>query len=555
MNLPLLSIPGVRRTLWWFLGAAFLGWALAWWASGRFADGRKIQLVQRQLERAQAEVGLLSADITQSLAQANSVPSLLSQDHFIQLALAAMGPGVQPSALVGEARGAQWLAKPELVAISQRLEQVLQRFGLNTVWVTNAAGDAVAEAHAPGLLPFLGANYADREYFKAAQAGMLGSQFGVSRVTNVYGLYFSAPITVRGQFLGMVGASVRLDTLTRLLGDAELLMTDEHGVVVMAEDPTWRLKALPNAQVFQLTPEQRELRYKQRDFGVVDMVRLPGGGPHTLYQWPAHPTPHVLASRPVMNGALQLHLLREVAADLAHLHGDRWRWFGLTSLAWTFLLAWLTALTAYLAVSRQQKQDLLVLNQELQRQTNTDALTGAASRRHYLESLHLELERAQRYGLSFCVLSLDIDHFKLVNDTHGHAVGDAVLRHFALVVQGLLRQSDVLGRVGGEEFSVLLPQTAAEGGLQMAERIRAAVAASPTECSGQVVTVTVSIGGVQWLANQPTTVDQLMAASDRALYQAKHQGRNQVVWAGGATPSPQPESPPTEPTGEGLCAS
>lgn len=545
MKPPLFSIPGIQRGLLWFVGAAIAGLVVAWWAAGRFADERYAQLVTRQFQQAQSDVGLLGADISQHLARASGLPVLLSQDHYVHKALAAFGPGVQASTLTGAARTEQWASNPDLQAISRQLTEVVERFGLNTVWVTNAAGDTVADGYSPGVASFLGTNYADREYFKAAQAGRLGTQFAVGRVTKVYGLYFSAPVQVQGRFVGMVGASIRLDTLAPLAGDAEFLITDEHGVVVMAQDDSWRLKALPNAQVFQLTPAQRELRYKQKELATLVLQRQGVPGPQALYQWPEHPRPHVFASRPIMNGALQLHVLRELGPALEQLQEDRWRWFALTSLAWLLMLGWLGALTGYLAVSRQQQRELQLLNRELQRQANTDALTGAASRRHYLEALHLEHDRAQRYALPFCVISLDIDHFKHVNDTHGHAAGDAVLRHFALTVQGQLRQSDLLGRVGGEEFSVLLPQTGAEGGLQMAQRIRLAVEASATDWQGQPLVITVSLGGALWLPGCALSVDQLLAASDRALYQAKNEGRNRVVWTQwpGAAASPAADTP------------
>lgn len=532
-------------TMWWFLVAAGGGVAGAWWVSGSFADARMAQLIQSQSLRAQTEVGVLAGDVSQHMVQALSLPAILSQGHNVQEALAAMGPRVAPSTLAGPERRAQWLDMPVLVDISRQLDETVERFGLNTAWVTNAAGDAVAEGRAPGVPSFLGTNYADRDYFKAAQAGRTGSQFAVGRVTQLFSLYFAAPVLVNGQFVGMVGASARLDRLSARLDQAHLLVTDEHGVVVLAHNPAMNLQALPNAQVHQLTPEQRQKRYQRTDFATVGLHHLSGQGTTALYDMVEHMHPHVWATRVVMDGALQVHVLRDLGEAHELVHGDRLRWFALAGLAWLFLLGWLVAASAYVAVARQQRKDLLVLNDELQRQANTDVLTGGASRRHYLEMLHLEQDRAQRYGLSFCVLSLDIDHFKHVNDTFGHAAGDAVLRHFALVVQGLLRQSDLFGRVGGEEFSVLLPQSTVEGGRQMAQRIRAAVEASPTAWEDQSIAITVSIGGAQWLAGQLSTVDQVLAASDRALYQAKHQGRNRVVWAESLpeTSARDPEAP------------
>lgn len=536
MSLASKSILERKITLALLLLAAGLGVGAAWWVSGVFVAERSGQVVQRALQQAQTDASVLGGNISHRLAQAGALPGLLNQDHDIQTALGAVGPHVSPSKLEVAERAARWAAVPEWAAISQRLTEVVTTFNLNTAWVTNAAGDTLAEGHTADVRPFLGTNYADRDYFKAAQRGQLGRQFAVGRVTKLYALYFAAPVTWQGQFVGMVGTSVRLDSLLPLLSDVHVLVTDEHGVVVLSADPALQLRVLPNATVGALTEAQRVQRYQRHTFEPLALEKLAGDGPQALYQWPLDaPNPHVWVTRATLDGALQVHVLREVGDELAQLSQDRWSWFGLTCLAWFLLLGFVGVLSTYLVLSREQRQELLVLNGELQRQANTDVLTGGASRRHYLEVLHQEQERAQRYGLSFCVLSLDIDHFKHVNDTHGHAAGDAVLRHFAVVVQGLLRQSDVFGRVGGEEFSVLLPQTTGEGGWQMAQRIRAAVEASPSLWEDRLIPITVSVGGVQWLAGQLSTVDQVLAASDRALYQAKNQGRNRVVWAASAT--------------------
>ena len=170
------------------------------------------------------------------------------------------------------------------------------------------------------------------------------------------------------------------------------------------------------------------------------------------------------------------------------------------------------------------------MNRTLARQANTDALTGCANRRNFMQALEDERNRSSRYGFHFCVLSMDIDHFKQVNDTYGHAAGDEVLRHFVAVIQRNLRDVDTLGRVGGEEFSILLPQTPADGGASMAERIRASVEASPATFGTTNIAVTVSIGGVEWKPGHAQSVDGVLARADEAMYAAKHGGRNRVQW-------------------------
>ena len=172
----------------------------------------------------------------------------------------------------------------------------------------------------------------------------------------------------------------------------------------------------------------------------------------------------------------------------------------------------------------------------IERLANTDALTGATSRRHFLELAERELARAERAGEPIALLALDIDHFKTINDAHGHAGGDAVLSGFAATCAKQLRGSDFIGRIGGEEFAVLIANADIAAARIAAERIRAAVAAQPMALGdGRTVPVTVSIGvAVRELRedSQAITLEAMTLAADDALYAAKRGGRNRVVLAG-----------------------
>lgn len=160
---------------------------------------------------------------------------------------------------------------------------------------------------------------------------------------------------------------------------------------------------------------------------------------------------------------------------------------------------------------------------------NTDGLTGAVSRRHFHELGGRELSRAARNGQRLAVMILDIDHFKSVNDAHGHAAGDLVLQAFARTCQAQLRGTDVLGRLGGEEFAVLLPDTDLAGASIVAERIRASVAGAPVAAGDNPrIGITVSIGIAARTA-AGASLDALLVAADEALYAAKHGGRNRAV--------------------------
>src|SRR5450830_50592 len=161
-----------------------------------------------------------------------------------------------------------------------------------------------------------------------------------------------------------------------------------------------------------------------------------------------------------------------------------------------------------------------------------DRLTGLYNRLALMELMDHHLALARRRRSPLALLMLDIDHFKVVNDQHGHLVGDEVLRQVAQRAQARLRGADLLARFGGEEFLALLPATAADGAQAVAEDIRRAVGEQPMVVNGVSIPVTISIGVHASIpAEGPTAAEAMIALSDQALYEAKHQGRNRVVLA------------------------
>lgn len=171
---------------------------------------------------------------------------------------------------------------------------------------------------------------------------------------------------------------------------------------------------------------------------------------------------------------------------------------------------------------------------ELRMIAQHDYLTGALSRRGFIEQAQREMARQERYGRPIALIALDIDHFKRINDGHGHAAGDEVLRQVGAIMANTLRPSDVYGRLGGEEFGILLPETDLEQAAQAAERLRSAVEEHDFAVGGDAsLRVTVSMGLVA-LDPGTDTLEVRLAEADRLLYQAKAAGRNRVVAADAA---------------------
>jgi len=175
----------------------------------------------------------------------------------------------------------------------------------------------------------------------------------------------------------------------------------------------------------------------------------------------------------------------------------------------------------------RKNMELEKLYAEVQRLSVMDSLTGLYNRRGFFELSHREVDRAKRFGGSLPVIMLDIDHFKDINDTHGHEAGDQVLEKLAGRLSGQLRKVDIMGRYGGDEFLILLPETNAASARNVAERLRHSIVNEPMETSQGPLNVTISVG-LAALHESTMTVEQLVKRADQALYKAKESGRDRI---------------------------
>ncbi|MDH5578822.1 MAG: GGDEF domain-containing protein [Betaproteobacteria bacterium] len=239
--------------------------------------------------------------------------------------------------------------------------------------------------------------------------------------------------------------------------------------------------------------------------------------------------------------ALALIALAAHAAVLASTGGlqgagARASWLQLAALA--IVLPWFAVMGGYV---NQLRQRLSGSNRQLKKAAERaeehairDVLTGVHNRRYLMTMLQREIARSTRRGAPLSVCMIDMDHFKTINDTHGHAAGDLALKHFAVLASSGLRAGDVFGRFGGEEFMLILPDTEASGAAALAERLRASVEKCdfPGLPAQHRVTVTVGIAAY----TKGESGDALTARADGALYRGKHAGRNRIVVLGVESP-------------------
>lgn len=220
----------------------------------------------------------------------------------------------------------------------------------------------------------------------------------------------------------------------------------------------------------------------------------------------------------------------QASTPVGHFESDMkdGRWYKMTriNLKNGFMLVFGVDITDL----KNTQKSLEVANQQIELLANTDQLTGVNNRRAFDLLSAQEIERAIRYRQPLSLLALDIDFFKSINDNYGHEGGDEVLKEFARLCNALLRQSDSLCRIGGEEFAILLPMSSLSAARQIAERIRSNVEQHtfPLSHLNQTINITVSIG-ISYLIDTDAEIKALLARADSALYQAKGHGRNRVV--------------------------
>ena len=183
------------------------------------------------------------------------------------------------------------------------------------------------------------------------------------------------------------------------------------------------------------------------------------------------------------------------------------------------------------ALRIKNSQEVLArTNQPLSLLASIDPLTQMYNRRRLFELSVRELAKAQRFSRELAVIMLDMDHFKSFNDRHGHATGDAILQFMGRILLGATRDTDIAGRIGGEEFAICCPETSLQGAVCLAERIRSELLSKPFKDGGVTIPVTASLG-VSALSGEDKTFDTILDRADKMMYQAKHAGRNKVLSA------------------------
>jgi diguanylate cyclase (GGDEF)-like protein len=382
--------------------------------------------------------------------------------------------------------------------------------------ITNENGDLLYGSDISAL-PIV--NYADRDYFykqrASKSAGLVIGKPVLGKTTKKWLLTFSRRINKPdGTFGGVAYGTISLEHFKKLfavvdtgpkgtvtLRDSELTMITSSGGFQVSGDLVGSKKI---SQPFEasLKNHPEEGSYISGATSIDQISRM-----HSYRKFEKYP-----------------FYINSGVTEEVYLAGWHKQLVETMALVVAFIL--LSVIFSFLLIRLLRRQH--AYEEELKRQAHFDYLTGVDNRGYFMQQAELELSRTKRYGASLSMFMMDIDYFKQINDRHGHKIGDHVLKKLAEVCRETLREVDIVGRVGGEEFAILLPETDRVEAIEVAERLRVAIADAkvPME-NGLPIQFTVSIG-VSSLATKDDNLDVLLNQADKALYAAKETGRNKV---------------------------
>ncbi|WP_460902643.1 sensor domain-containing diguanylate cyclase [Paraburkholderia jirisanensis] len=526
--------------------ASFILVALAcWFASGVVAD----RMVQQELDGALRQQRQMSTSIVYNMAEviasdlamSRAIPATMAELQVVQRALAQAGNYMAPGPDAQPAHRDELLKTPQLASVNRFLHDAQGFSGLDIIWLVNANGLCVAASNAESTQSFIGLDMRARRYLTNALLGAFGEAYGVGRQSGEPGIFISAPVYDDGLLVGAIVAKVGIARLRHWVAHAGTFVTDDNGVIIMAHNATLEGEAMPNSRVTQMSAAERMNTYHREVFPAVqiqpvsaqvrrEMKWMPDEIAAQLFDMPGQTIPTLYQTRGGLNSGLAAHLVDPLGAwnELVRNHRrDHLLVFltlaGTVSLAWVITVSYLRERRHHRA-TRDLADQLQAANTLLSAEARHDALTGALSRRYFLDLLRHEIDRAHATGEPLCMAIADLDHFKQINDCYGHSAGDRALEHFVETCRSELRGNDAIGRLGGEEFGILLPTTSLNAGLEVVERLRVGLKAMPCAKLPASAGLSVSIGITE--LSQEDLPERIISRADAALYAAKTGGRD-----------------------------
>jgi C4-dicarboxylate-specific signal transduction histidine kinase len=343
----------IRTVLATLFGVLLVWVGLAWYIADRMTEADTLEIIQSQSAALDELTGKTAQTVDLGLDYLHEVPSLVAKDKLV-LANLSLARATAPSATTIEARRLNWTRNPYLARVNSNLAHVSRSLDADILWITNAAGDCVASSNSPSPDSLVGTNFADRDYFRMAQAGESGLQYAVGRKTNIPGLFFSAPITIDGEFAGVAVAKVDLPKLAHLVSQPDSFITDKNGIIILARDPTLEMRSLPGAGIAKLSNPERYARYKRVDFPILKIVPWENTRFPTVHRFDQDAQAALISNKELEHEALGVHALRRVqaAADFDH---DRQNTFIMITTAGALVIAILAGMYLFALIRKHSE--------------------------------------------------------------------------------------------------------------------------------------------------------------------------------------------------------
>jgi len=535
-------------------------WVAAGMVSDRMVQQELATSVRVEQQMAASIVDNTAQIIASDLAMSRAIPATIAEMDMIQLALAQSHSSTEESGLTEPERRARWLTVPALAKLDNFLRNARGFTGLDYVWVVNSDGFCVASSNGPDSNSFVGTDMRMRSYIQKALLGAFNETYGVGRMSGDPGIFIATPVYRDGFLVGAVIAKVSVDRLRHWVARAGTFVTDSNGVIVMAHESRLENQVLPDSPVLRMSRAQRMDAYRRVDFrtlpitNIGDRVRadapwLPPAIASAFFSVGNSTAPSLYDERTGLNSGLAAHIVHPLpnwAEIVSNQRRDRLLVFltalGVSLLAIVITVSYLRERRLHRA-TRHLADQLQSANALLSAEARHDALTGALSRRYFLDTLRREVDLARSAGVPMSVAIADLDHFKQVNDRFGHATGDRALEHFVRMCEEQLRASDGVGRLGGEEFGLLLPHTTLADAHMVLERLRKRFNQEHCAYLPDDTTLSVSIGITE--LSDGDTAENLLKRADLALYAAKSGGRDRSEVRPADTRPPMPRHPET----------
>ncbi|MFP8967884.1 diguanylate cyclase [Pokkaliibacter sp. CJK22405] len=489
--------------------------AVLWLLISNYDSSVRNDYVEAQNKQLQTRLNSLINELDRSLHQLSNLPQVVAESRNVQDALQG-----RPSRYQMQDR------------VDQYLETIAGNLGVDMIWLMDTQGNTIATSNFRAPESLIGQNFAYRNYFRESIKGNLGHQFGIGVTTLVPGFYFSAPVQENGQVIGVVGLEIDVASLVKWVPLENMLVTDPNGLVIMSSNSDYLLNTMPDSRLQTMPRDDLLKEYQRAGFNPLHLQLSGIFGGHNLWTLGDDETSALLDRRPSdandFEGIVYNRLNEFAAFDTQHKVHLLIAAIGslLLAIAIASTLVYLRRSRAGERALKANQAKLEMINAQLEAMAGEDPLTGLYNRRKLNALLDDEWNRSKRYRRPLTLAILDLDFFKRINDTLGHGAGDAVLVHVAKLLGKNKRNSDILARLGGEEFIMVLPETRAEEAMILMERLRIMIQENPTPWQAESIPLTVSIGIAN--LNSEDRVSDMLSRADKALYEAKESGRNRI---------------------------